>query len=168
MPNREKKAMPENIKRLWIALFAILLAGCAALTQPDPTRRIHPESAGIDRDISSLVTSSASYDVSYSGPVYNPSSLIFIPDDARNGLRLAPGWSRVDNRSQLNELVMNINRFRPELWAIVPAGTENISESDVWAFHYTLERASIRKTDTQNQYLVLPVPEQNRAELYGR
>jgi len=155
-------------KYLCLALIGLLLAGCAALTKPAPVDRIRPQEAGVDRTVNALVGSSISYDIFYSGPVYNPSSLLFIPSDGGNKLKLAQGWERVQSQSKLQELLGDINRYRPELRAIVPTGKRDISEEDVLAFHYTLERASIQEAPSSNRYLILPVPEQNRSRYYGR
>ncbi len=155
-------------RNLCLAMIGLLLAGCAALTTPDPVDRINPQEAGVVGTVNTLVGSSISYDIFYSGPVYNPSSLLFIPTDSGNKLKLARGWERVESQSKLQELLGDINRYSPELRAIVPTEERDISEEDVLAFHYTLERATIRQTSSPNRYLILPVPEQNRHKYYGR
>ena len=145
----------------WLLLIAILvLSGCQALLQPGPTIRVSPASAGIELDLEELLHSTDAYRILYSGPVYNPSALLFLPREGPVRLEPTRGWKEVEDPNKIKGRANSLNELDAKLWAIVPSGKTEVCSCDVWGYIYTPGYASVQKMPDSEKYKILPVEEQ--------
>ena len=153
----------------WLLLIAILvLSGCQALLQPGPTSRVSPASAGIELDLEELLHSTAAYRILYSGPVYNPSALLFLPREGPVRLEPTRGWKEVGNPKQLEGHVDTLEFLGAKLRAIIPSDETDVSSGDVWAFIYTPGYASVQRTPEPGKHKILPVEERFNPHYHDR
>ncbi len=155
--------------RKWLVLLALLFAcGCQAGLHTAPTTRVSPASAGKDLKLRDLRTATDSYRIMYSGPVYNPSALLFLPRKGPERLEPTSRWKDVEDSKELKNLAYRLDELDPKLWAIVPAGLEDISSKDILAYIYTPGYASVQKIPDTDRYKILPVEEQFNPRYHDR
>ena len=147
-------------KKCLLVIAVLVLSGCQALLHPPPASRVSPVSAGIELDLKELLHSGDAYRVMYSGPVYNPSALLFLPREGPVRLEPTRGWKEVEDQKQLKNHADTLDELDAKLWAIVAYGETGISSSDVWAYIYTPGYASVQRMPDSEKYKVLPVEEQ--------
>jgi hypothetical protein len=152
-------------KRVWayvcLAVF-ILLSGCS-LNGLMRSSQIYPSSLGLDVTIEQLRQNVQFYTIYYSGPVFNPSAILFVPQgESSLELRLDEDWKEVMPGPDLNDLFWRIDMGNPsnvKLWAVVPPDDRKRSAENIMAFLYTKAYAPIKKIN-DNKYLLRSVPEQ--------
>ena len=144
---------------LWVAL--VLCLGSSCMLHTGPTTRIRPSSAGMDLDMEKLQRFKGKYNVHYSGPVYNPSALLFLPRRNQERVELAMGWKTVDTPKELKQLQRSMQPTDPELWAIIPRGRRQDASTDrILAYIFTSGYASVQKLPQGEGYRILSLPEQ--------
>ena len=148
------------LRNIVLMIAVLALCGCQALLQPAPTTRVRPEPAGLGVTMSDLQKQSGDYKTLYSGPVYNPSALLFVPREGQERLEPIGNWDKVEGREDLKHLKYSMDRLDPELWAIVPSGLQKVASEDVLAYIYTQGYASVQKIENTDRYRILPVEEQ--------
>ncbi|MEF8824200.1 MAG: hypothetical protein V5B78_09395 [Desulfohalobiaceae bacterium] len=155
--------------RKWLIILAALFAcGCQAVLHTAPTTRVSPGSAGIDLKLRDLQEATDSYSIMYSGPVYNPSALLFLPRKGPERLEPTRRWKDVEDSKKLKHLANRLDELDPRLWAIVPADLEDVSSKDILAYIYTPGYASVQKIPDTDKYKILPVEEQFNPRYHDR
>ncbi len=148
------------LKKAALLIAVLVLAGCQALLQPAPTTRVRPEPAGLGLNMGDLMRNSEAYRILYSGPVYNPSALLFLPRQEPDRLEPTRGWKEVKGPEDLKHIKSSMDRLDPELWAIVPSGMEEVRSGDVLGSIYTQGYASVQRIPDSARFRILPVEEQ--------
>lgn len=155
--------------RKWLLLLAVLFAcGCQGVLHTAPTTRVSPASAEMDLKLRDLRESADSYRIMYSGPVYNPSALLFLPRKGPDRLEPTRRWEDVEDSRELKHLANRLDELDPRLWAIVPAGLEDVSPTDILGYIYTPGYASVQKIPDTDRYRILPVEEQFNPRYHDR
>ena len=155
-------------KKCLLLIAILVLTGCQALLHPPPTSRVSPASAGIELELKELLHPRDAYRILYSGPVYNPSALLFLPRERAVRLEPTQGWKEVENQKELRSHTNTLEYLDAKLWAIVSSDESGISAGDVWAYIYTPGYASVQKISDSEGYKILPVEEQFNSRYYDR
>ncbi len=152
------------LKALFLMISLSCLIGCAALGHLGSSTQILPSSYGVAVSIDDLKHSFEDYEAFYSGPVYNPSAILFRPTATAPTLKLASGWKEVPHRAKLKALIKKIETIDPKLWVLA---TPDAKESrSLLAYIYTPAYASLRKTQDPGTFFLRPVPEQFNSIYY--
>ncbi|MCF8030970.1 MAG: hypothetical protein K9K39_08755 [Desulfohalobiaceae bacterium] len=155
-------------KKCLLMIAILVLSGCQALLHPPPATRVSPGSAGIELDLKELLHSGETYRILYSGPVYNPSALLFLPREGPVRLEPTRGWKEVEDQKQLERHADTLDELDAKLWAIVSSGETNLTPGDVCAFIYTPGYASVQRIRDSEKYKILPVEEQFNPRYHDR
>jgi hypothetical protein len=144
--------------------LACMLTACAGLGTP---HQILPSSLDRDENLDTVLSNLQEYDVLYSGPVYNPSAILFLPRKGKVEVRTAHGWKEVGGQGQLTDLLTRMRELRDpqmKLWALVPP--DDLSQDRVLGYVYTAAHVSVRKDREEGTYTILNVPEQFNPRYY--
>lgn len=145
-----------------LIILAGMLTACAGLGTPN---QVLPSSLDRDENLDTVLSSIQEYDVLYSGPVYNPSAILFLP---REGEAVtAPRWKEVGGKGRLNDLLTRMRELRDpqmKLWALVTPG--NREQSRILGYVYTAAHVSVRKDQEKGTYTIFNVPEQFNPRYY--
>ena len=154
-----------------IALFilAAMFSACAGL---GTSYQVLPSGPGQDISLESIVSNMQEYDSYYSGPVFNPSAVLFIPQQGEMEVRPAAngparGWQEVENREQLADLLKRMRELRDpqiKLWALTPP--DKSRTSDILGYVYTGGKVQVRKISESGSYTVFAVPERFNPRYY--
>ena len=139
-----------------------VVSGCASLGSLGSSSQVFPSSLGLDVNIEQLRVDARDYDVYYSGPQYNPSAILFVPEKKRLVLQLDKDWKNVAPGPDLDELFWKIEMGNPnqvKLKAVVPPREGERTAKDVLAYIYTEGYASLKVLGPQS-YKLRDVPEQ--------
>lgn len=153
------------------ALFGVLmllLAGCAAQRHLGPEIQVAPESVGSQVSIVSLQSNLDTQSIYYSGPVYNPSAVLFIPEEKPAKLRPKAGWTQIGSSGELQTVLERIETHRPRLFALLLPGTAAEKGAAIWAYVYSPEKVTLERRPKSDLYLVEPVPELFNPVYHGR
>jgi hypothetical protein len=153
-----------NRKSLLMILSLLLLIGCASVGGLGNTTQMLPSSYGVSVTIDELEQGFAKHDVFYSGPVFNPSALLFRPPDTGFTLKLAADWKPVADRTKLKALIKKIETIDPKLWVLTTPGTDG--SKSLLAYIYTPAYASLRKAEDPDAFYLRAVPEQFNSIYY--
>ncbi len=158
----------------WIQMIALLfLAGlfsaCAGL---GTSSQVLPSSTGQDVSLDSIVFNMQEYDSYYSGPVFNPAAVLFIPQQGEMDVRPAVngparGWQEVENREQLADLLNRMRELRDphiKLWALTPP--DKGRNGGILGYVYTAGSVQVRKDSESGSYILHAVPERFNPRYY--
>jgi len=151
-------------KCILIILSLLLLIGCASVGRLGDTTQMLPSSYGVSITIDELEQGFEEYGVFYSGPVFNPSALLFRPSDTGYSLKLAGGWKPVADRTKLEALLKKIDTIDPKLWVLTTPGADGTK--GLLAYIYTPAYASLRTTEDPDAFFLRAVPEQFNSIYY--
>ncbi|MFO7877726.1 MAG: hypothetical protein R6U55_14195 [Desulfovermiculus sp.] len=145
-----------------LVILAGMLTACAGL---GTSHQVLPSSLDRDENLDTVLSNLEEYDVLYSGPVYNPSAILFLP---REGEAVtAPRWKVVEGQGQLTDLLTRMRELRDpqmKLWALVTPG--NREQGRILGYVYTAANVSVRKGQEKGTYTILNVPEQFNPRYY--
>ena len=144
-----------------LVTLAGMLTACAGLGTP---HQVLPSSLDRDENLDTVLSNLQEYDVLYSGPVYNPSAILFLP---REEAVTAPRWKEVGGQGQLTGLLTRMRELRDpqmKLWALVPP--DDLSQDRVLGYVYTAAHVTVRKDREKGKYIILNVPEQFNPRYY--
>lgn len=145
-----------------LVTLAGMLTACAGLGTP---HQVLPSSLGRDVNLNTVLSNIQDYNVLYSGPVYNPSAILFLP---RAGEAMtAPRWKEVGGQGQLIDLLTRMRELRDpqmKLWVLV--SPEDRDQDAVLGYVYTAAHVSVRKDQEKGTYIILNVPEQFNPRYY--
>ena len=158
----------------WIQMTALfILAGmisaCAGL---GTSSQVLPSGLGQDDSLDCLVSNMQEYDSYYSGPVFNPSAVLFIPQQGEMDVRPAVngparGWQEVENREQLADLLNRLRELRDpqiKLWALTPPDKDQAG--GILGYVYTAGSVQVRKDSESGSYILHAVPERFNPRYY--
>lgn len=149
---------------LLMILSLLLLIGCASVGRLGDTTQMLPSSYGVSVTIEELEQGFEEYAVSYSGPVFNPSAILFRPPNTGFTLKLAADWKPVQDRTKLQALIKKIDTIDPKLWVLTTPDA-NGSKS-LLGYIYTPAYASLRTTEDPDTFFLRAVPEQFNSIYY--
>ncbi|MDZ7762712.1 MAG: hypothetical protein U5L00_20990 [Desulfovermiculus sp.] len=154
----------ELIIPLALLILTGMLTACAGL---GPSSQVLPSSTGQAVSLDRVVSKVQEYDVYYSGPVFNPAAVLFIPEHGDAEIRLARGWKEVDGKEQLTDLLTRMRELRDpqiKLWALI-SGDKGRNE-DILGYVYTAGNVSVRKDSESGSYTLYPVSERFNPRYY--
>ncbi len=144
---------------LFTIFFAIFLSGCVVRH----SSLVIPSTMGDSTNVSQLEKNWKKYKVYYSGPVYNPSAILFLKKDLPLCLRLYKGWKGIDIEKRFKDLMDRIRYLSPTLYVLVGRGKLGPSK---FGYLYTTGVTYLKKENKQC-YLLLPVEEHFNDIYYG-
>jgi hypothetical protein len=154
-----------------VALFSLawMFSACAGL---GTSYQVLPSGPGQDVSLDSIVSNMQDYDTYYSGPVFNPSAVLFIPQQREMEVRPAAngpamGWQEVGNREQLADLLKRLRELRDpqiKLWALTPP--DKGRNGGILGYVYTAGNVQVRKDSESGSYTVFAVPERFNPRYY--
>jgi hypothetical protein len=112
-----------------------------------------------------------SYTIMQSGPVFNPSALLFVPRERDFEVRFTGQWSKVESVEELNDRIVrlkNLNDPTIKLWALLAPSEQKAYDRDLLGYIYTAGMASIRQGDSADAYVIRDVPERFNPIYYDR
>lgn len=151
-----------------LCILLLLLAGCGAQRHLGPAIQVAPEAVGSNVSIVSLQSRLDTQSIYFSGPVYNPSAVLFIPEEKPAKLRPKPGWTQIGSSAELKTVLDRIETHRPRLFALLPPETAAEKGAAVWAYVYSPETVTLERQPESGLYLVEPVPELFNPVYHGR
>jgi hypothetical protein len=151
-----------------LGILALLIAGCAAQRHLGPAVQVAPEAVGSNVSLVSLQSDIERQSIFYSGPVYNPSAVLFIPEGTPAKLRPKAGWAQIDSSAELKKVLDRIETHRPKLSALIAPGAAAEEGAAVWAYVYSPETVTLERQPNSDLYLVEPVSELFNPVYHGR
>ena len=149
-------------------VLMLLLAGCAAQRHLGPAIQVSPEAVGSNVSLVSLQSYLDTQSIYYSGPIYNPSAVLFIPEKKPAELRPKAGWTQIGSSGELKTVLDRIETHRPRLSALLPPETAAEEGAAVLAYVYSSESLTLDRQPRSDLYLVDPVPELFNPVYHGR
>lgn len=145
-----------------LLILASMLTACAGLGTP---HQVLPSSLDRDENLNTVLSNIQEYDVLYSGPVYNPSAILFLPREGE--VVTAPRWKQIEGQGQLTDLLTRMRELRDpqmKLWALLPP--DDRSQGRVLGYVYTAAHVTVRRDREEGTYIILNVPEQFNPRYY--
>ncbi len=146
---------------------AMVVSGCAGF---GPSSQVLPSSAGSAITLEQLRADMDDYQVVQSGPVFNPSSLLFLLRQSDSEVKLTGQWSRVKSDKELNDRLKRMRELRDpniKLWALLAPTQSPDRDRKLLGYIYTAGTASVRQGDSPGTYVVRAVPERFNPRYYG-
>ncbi len=137
----------------------LFIIGCGF---PHPSL-LPPYSIGSSLDIYELKKEAGSYNLYFSGPVYNPAAILFLKKDLSAEVVLHKDWKKIENVNKFSELMTRINYIEPYLYALVVPGRGPIQ---VVGYVYTPGVTCLKKIG-DNKYFLFSVEEKFNDIYYG-
>ncbi len=123
---------------LLMGLVFITLIGCAF----NAPSLVPPYVLGIKIDISKLKRDLSQYNLYYSGPVYNPSAILFLKKDAKEEIVLGKDYNKIKDSKLFGDLINRIEYLQPDLYALV---ARNDNMPHVVGYIYTPGTTALKK-----------------------
>ena len=156
------------IKMIALFILTAMISACAGL---GTSSQVLPSGLGQDVSLDSIVSNMEEYESYYSGPVFNPSAVLFIAQQREMDVRPvvngpARGWRKVEEREQLADLLKRLRELRDpqiKLWALTPP--DKSRSGGILGYVYTAGNVQVRKGES-GSYTVYAVPERFNPRYY--